>query len=323
MSNIVSIDQLDQIRKSSRIIVRELGFLKKGLAGTGLSPSAVHAIIEIGNQSTLRASDLRVLLGLEKSTISRLLMKLEEKGLLIATRANSDPRNKDLALTPKGMELFDDIEAFGRGQVKTALANLPEDEQHLISQGLATYADALKNRISSPQQAPSLQIPAFHIQSGYSPGLLARVTEMHIQYYSTNFGFGSVFECKVASGMAAFMERLSNPVNITLYAKIDERIVGAISVDGEDLGPHIAHLRWFILDDAARGKGIGTVLMKEAMAHIKKHKFSESRLWTFKGLEPARHLYEKFGFVLEKEWLGKQWGPEVNEQIFVRKHANS
>ena len=39
-------------------------------------------------------------------------------------------------------------------------------------------------------------------------------------------------------------------------------------------------------------------------------------LWTFEGLDTARHLYEKVGFKLVEEHKGTQWGTEVNEQRF-------
>jgi len=39
-------------------------------------------------------------------------------------------------------------------------------------------------------------------------------------------------------------------------------------------------------------------------------------LWTFKGLNAAKHLYEKNGFKLVKQFKGMQWGTEVNEQRF-------
>lgn len=35
------------------------------------------------------------------------------------------------------------------------------------------------------------------------------------------------------------------------------RIVGSVAIDGEDLAPGEAHLRWFILDDGCRGHGVG------------------------------------------------------------------
>ena len=40
-------------------------------------------------------------------------------------------------------------------------------------------------------------------------------------------------------------------------------------------------------------------------------------LWTFEGLLAARHLYEKYGFVLAEEHIGEQWGTQVKEQKFV------
>jgi len=40
-------------------------------------------------------------------------------------------------------------------------------------------------------------------------------------------------------------------------------------------------------------------------------------LWTFEGLDPARHLYESMGFQLVEEIAATQWGPEVAEQRFV------
>jgi hypothetical protein len=41
-------------------------------------------------------------------------------------------------------------------------------------------------------------------------------------------------------------------------------------------------------------------------------------LWTFQGLDTARALYERHGFVLVKEQLGARWGNTVTEQQFVR-----
>lgn len=39
-------------------------------------------------------------------------------------------------------------------------------------------------------------------------------------------------------------------------------------------------------------------------------------LWTFKGLDAARALYEKMGFKLSEEQAVTQWGQAVIEQKF-------
>ncbi|MBI1772590.1 MAG: GNAT family N-acetyltransferase, partial [Burkholderiales bacterium] len=79
-----------------------------------------------------------------------------------------------------------------------------------------------------------------------------------------------------------------------------------------------AHLRWFIVDDELRGGGIGRRLLKEAISFCEQQQFSEIQLWTFKGLDAARRLYEEAGFVLLEELPGRQWGEEVVEQRFSR-----
>lgn len=72
------IDQkiIDEIRSSSRIMVRELGFMSSTLAATDYSSSAVHSLLELKNRGSLTAVQLGQILGLEKSSVSRMLIKL-------------------------------------------------------------------------------------------------------------------------------------------------------------------------------------------------------------------------------------------------------
>ena len=58
------------------------------------------------------------------------------------------------------------------------------------------------------------------------------------------------------------------------------------------------------------------MLIKEAVEFCKNKKFLRVYLWTFAGLDPARHLYEKFGFRICEEFEGNQWGKAVTEQRF-------
>jgi GNAT superfamily N-acetyltransferase len=70
------------------------------------------------------------------------------------------------------------------------------------------------------------------------------------------------------------------------------------------------------MSDALRGRGIGNRLIDAAIEFCRKRAYPLVYLWTFEGLNPARHLYETVGFELVEQHNGRQWGKKVNEQRF-------
>ena len=138
------------------------------------------------------------------------------------------------------------------------------------------------------------------IREGYRPGLIGQVVSLHAETYSRLAGFGSPFESKVAAELADFIGRLHHPANGIWYAADDERLLGSITIDGEDLGDGLAHLRWFIVAPGCRGAGLGRRLLQGALDFVDRRNVAETRLWTLKGLDAARSLYERSGFVLAK-----------------------
>jgi GNAT superfamily N-acetyltransferase len=151
---------------------------------------------------------------------------------------------------------------------------------------------------------------------GYIPGSLGRVAELHGTYYHQHWGFGLFFEAKVATELAAFLGRYDDQNDGFWTAAVGDRIEGSITIDGVHAAAEGAHLRWFILSDELRGKGVGNQLINTAMAFCRSLGYRRVYLWTFEGLGAARHLYEKNGFKLAEQHKGRQWGREVNEQRF-------
>ncbi|GKP87908.1 MULTISPECIES: bifunctional helix-turn-helix transcriptional regulator/GNAT family N-acetyltransferase [Klebsiella] len=306
---------IQQIRTASRLMVRELGFMNTTLAATHYSPSAVHTLLEVSVRGTITAAQLVTLLGLEKSSVSRMVARLLAAGELEERPCAEDARSKSLALTAKGHDTVATINAYGTRRVVEALAHLDETQQRTVASGLAAYAQALAQ---CRDAALAETTPQISLVTGYQPGAIGRIAQMHGEYYARNHDFGAFFEGKVASGVAEFTTRLSSPVNQIWLAMREGKIVGSVAIDGEDLGQQQAHLRWFILDDSCRGTGIGRRLLSEAMAFCDSRQFSAVQLWTFKGLDAARKLYESFGFTLTREWQGDQWGKMMTEQQFTR-----
>lgn len=306
---------IGQLRELSRKLVRELGFMRSTLAGSDLAPSAVHAIIEIGLRPGLQARELGELLYLDKSNTSRQLVKLEALGLVRRSPVPGDGRAFSLALTEAGQALRKKIDKFATDQVSGALRRiLPEDQQGLV-RALALYSEALSRDNPNAVVPPSKAV-ATPLRSGYQPGCIGDIASLHARYYAQAAGFGAFFEHKVASELGAFAQALPTPGKQLWTHAEQGRTLASIVIDG-DLASGMAHLRWFIVDDSLRGAGVGRRLLEQAMAFLDAHHF-DCYLWTFRGLDAARHLYLSAGFELAEESAGEQWGSRVVEQRYTR-----
>jgi len=152
--------------------------------------------------------------------------------------------------------------------------------------------------------------------SGYVPGVIGRIAELHAIYYYRHWGFHVFFESKVATELSEFLRRFKEERDGFWVANVDERIVGSIAIDGVNHDNKGAHLRWFIVAPEDQGQGIGKILIEEAIEFCRRKRFGRVYLWTFAGLDAARHLYERYGFRLCEQCEGYQWGKTTTEQMF-------
>jgi GNAT superfamily N-acetyltransferase len=154
------------------------------------------------------------------------------------------------------------------------------------------------------------------IVEGYIPGAIGRVAELHGVYYHRHWGFGLFFEAMVASELAGFLSRF-DPGRDGFWVLVrDERVMGGVAIDGTKAHERGAHLRWFIVAEHWQGDGWGGQLLDRALAFCRSCGYPRVTLWTFAGLDSARRLYEKAGFVLAEQNQGHRWGTAVTEQRF-------
>ncbi len=304
---------VEGVRGASRQMVQALGFLAPTLAGTPYGASAVHLLLALAQSGPLNGHQLGQRLGLEKSSVSRLVHRLRLAGELVQKVQAVDGRIKLWTLSSQGEATVVGIHAYGRQQVQQALSGLPVLEQRLIQQGLSRYAQALQGQKEAAEVAPFMTI-----KTGYQPGLIGQVVALQALYYAQTVGFGAVFERQLSTHITEFSERLQRPKNQMWTVHQGQKIVGSVAIDGEDLGEHRAHLRWFVMAEHTRGLGLGRQLLEQAIQFCADQGLTEIHLWTFQGLGAARHLYESLGFVLRTEAPGAQWGATVVEQHFVR-----
>ena len=155
--------------------------------------------------------------------------------------------------------------------------------------------------------------------SGYYPGVVGKITEIHAVYYHENWGFDVSFETEVGKELSEFVGQFDADRDGLWVATKHGEFAGAIAIDGHHAFTEGVRLRWFIVVPEFQKSGIGKKLILRALDFCKDKRYPKVYLWTFEGLHAARHLYEKFGFELSEQREGEQWGTRVTEQKFILK----
>ena len=152
--------------------------------------------------------------------------------------------------------------------------------------------------------------------TGYFPGVIGKITELHAVYYNENWGFDASFEVQVGSELSDFISEYNEKRDGFWVGKIDGDFAGCVAIDGRQAESDGARLRWFIVTPRYHGKGFGGSLLREAVEFCREAGHKRVFLWTFDGLDAARTLYEREGFRLCEEHQVWQWGQKINEQMF-------
>ncbi|MFC1834371.1 GNAT family N-acetyltransferase [Thermodesulfobacteriota bacterium] len=153
--------------------------------------------------------------------------------------------------------------------------------------------------------------------TGYYPGVIGEIVKLHAVYYHEYWGFDISFETQVGRELSLFMEKFNSQTDCFRSALVDGEFAGAIAIDGKLSNSEGVRLRWFIVGPGYQGLGIGAALIRRVVSFCRDAGHKKIFLWTFQGLEAARRLYEREGFVLAEENRIDQWGTQINEQKYV------
>jgi ribosomal protein S18 acetylase RimI-like enzyme len=139
----------------------------------------------------------------------------------------------------------------------------------------------------------------------------------HATVYIGDLGWKHVFEKIVGEEITHFFENFNVRRDGFWMAMVDGEMAGSISVAGVD--ERTARIRFFVTDPRFQGQGIGRKLLDEALRFCAVST-KDVYLTTVKGLDAAKHLYERAGFVLTDEHEDLSWGSAMTEQRWERKH---
>src|SRR5262245_4204620 len=104
---------------------------------------------------------------------------------------------------------------------------------------------------------------AISLRTTLAPGDLGAIVHLHGTLYAREYGFDPTFEAYVAGPLADFVIA-ADPRERLWIAERAGRLVGCIAIVAAD--DDTAQLRWFLVDPAVRGVGLGKRLLAEAVA---------------------------------------------------------
>jgi ribosomal protein S18 acetylase RimI-like enzyme len=127
------------------------------------------------------------------------------------------------------------------------------------------------------------------IRTFFRPGDMGYITYMHGQFYE----FGTLFEVYVSETLSTFYKELNPKKERMWIAEHQGKIIGTIALKNTD---DEAQLRYFLLDPAYRGIGLGKKMMDLYMEFTRKCGYKSSFLLTEKNLEAASNIYQRYGY---------------------------
>ena len=125
-------------------------------------------------------------------------------------------------------------------------------------------------------------------------GDLGKVIALHGRCYDELPGFGVTFEAFVARTIAEYILDAGAKGRLWLAERGGE-LVGCTAVVLRD--GNRAQLRWVLVDQAARGIGLGKELVNRALDYSRESGCTKIFLETTDGLPESQTLYERLGFV--------------------------
>jgi DNA-binding MarR family transcriptional regulator len=138
------------LRWGTRVDVRRS---MRGPTGQDLSATDTWLLGAIVEQAPLRVGDLAVWQGVDKSTVTPQLRRLEERGLVSRRPDPADRRAVLVSATARGRRVLEEIHAAGVALFESVLAEWSPAEQQQLADLLTRFTDQLVERLAG-ERAP-------------------------------------------------------------------------------------------------------------------------------------------------------------------------
>jgi len=299
-------DRIAAVRSFNRFFTRQIGVLREGLLHSEFTLTEMRVLYELAHHGDQPSAALCRDLGLDRGYLSRILAKFESAGLVSKVPSATDGRSKLLHLTAHGRAVYEPLDRRSREEVGDMLSRFGEEQQLRMLDAMHTIRELLDTESGLKYAQPFVLRP-------HRPGDMAWITRRHGELYATQQGWDRSFEKLVGQICADFERDFDPALEHCWIAEMNGQPVGSIAVarSGEE---SVAKLRLLLVEESARGYGLGGRLVDECHRFARAAGYRKMRLWTTDQQKEARHIYQNKGYVLVAQEPVRAFGKDmVNE----------
>ncbi len=292
--------QIETVRRFNRFYTKQIGVLHEGLLKSPFPLTEARVIYELAQHERTTATQLGNELGLDAGYLSRILSSFEKRGLIDKQPSPSDGRQSLIGLTEQGQVAFATINSRSRHEIGELLGTLAAADQSRLVEAMAT----IERLLGAP---PEQRVP--YLLRPHQPGDMGWVVQRHGVLYAQEYGWDTTFEALVAEIVAKFITHFDPTCERCWMAEREGEIVGSVFLVKQ--ADEVAKLRLLLVEQSARGLGIGGRLVDECIRFSRQVGYRKLLLWTNSILLPARRIYERAGFVLVEAEPHQSFGHDL------------
>ncbi|KAF2330520.1 bifunctional helix-turn-helix transcriptional regulator/GNAT family N-acetyltransferase [Flavobacterium ginsenosidimutans] len=295
-----------KIRSFNRFYTAHLDILSQHYLDSEYSLTEIRILYEISESKIITAQKITEILNLDKGYLSRILKRFLKENLIVKVASAEDKRAFNIKLTDSGNELLSILNAKSENKIEGKIEKLNNSEKEILVDSMNTVRNLLtENKIARED---------ITYRHNITPGDIGYIIYLHGFIYGNESNFSNDFEKYVIKTFYDFLEKYSPEKDRIWMAEYNNKIVGCVAIVHQP--NEEAQLRWFLLDPAFRGLGIGKKLLTDAIDFCREKKFKNVFLLTTSLQDKALQMYKMMGFELTKSEEVQEWGKTFYEERY-------